>query len=97
MAGMYAPSVHIMPARVATNAGSVTTLLAAGLAVNGLIITNCHATEPVNILTNGGDATATLGHALAAGRGLQYGQGEVPQGKITGYSTNAGSVQIEYW
>lgn len=86
----------IQPARITTNAASETVLLAAATATKALIISNVHASEPINIAIDNTAATSTHGIAVAAGRGLVFNLGEVPVGKISGYTTNAGTIEIAY-
>ncbi len=85
-----------MPALVATNAGSATTVLAAGLAVNGLMIVNEDATNPVRLRFDGSDATSVLGLPLAAGKGVFFAQGQVPSGKISAYGASAVNLSVAY-
>lgn len=91
-----ATKTWVQPARITTNAASETVLLAAATATKGLIIANVHASEPINIAIDNTAATSTHGIAVAAGRGLAFALGEVPAGKISGYTTNAGTIEIAY-
>jgi translation initiation factor 2 gamma subunit (eIF-2gamma) len=86
----------VQPARITTNAASETVLLAAATATKLLIVTNVHASESINIAIDNTAATSTHGIAVAAGRGLVFQLGEVPAGKISGYTTNAGTIEIAY-
>lgn len=90
------PRGWTQPALVATNAASATDVLAAGVATNRLIIVNESGSDSVRIRWDGSDASSTRGLSLAPGKGLSFGSGEVPTGKISAYSTNAVNLNVSY-
>lgn len=91
---VYGPRDWVVPALVATDAAAATDILAAGLAKTDLIIRN-ETDEPLRVNFDGEDATSVLGLVLGLGEAFVW-QGNVPTGKISGYSTNTCNVFVAY-
>jgi hypothetical protein len=86
----------VLPAAVTTNAAAATDILAAGLAGRKLVVFNSHESESARIAFDGSDASSTHGLPIAAGRWISFDFAEVPDGKISAYTTNAGQVGVAY-
>ena len=81
---------------ITTNAGSATTVLAAGTACRSLRIVNLDAALPINIRWDGGTASSSTGKSFAPGAGLYLTDGQVPTALISVYAAAAVQVSVSY-
>lgn len=81
------PAIDIRSVNATTVAASANVALAAGEAINYLVIWNTDATSTLWVCVDGDDAGVDNGFPLIPGAGYDFPHGKVPVDKVSVYSS----------